>query len=119
MKAEIPGSVSLREQLGIEQEDPRIFKPISLEEAINASRMIADDTTIQPDMRNRVEVGLILDLMPAHLTPRKEAVAKALNLSTRTIRRRELEWEMIDPLDRFDLVRNALRVVVAERARML
>ena len=119
MSAEIPGSVSLREQLGISQEDPKVFKPITLEEAIQAARVIADDTTIQPEMRPRVEVGLILDLMPAHLTPRKEIIAKALDLSPRTIRRRELEWESFDQIERFDLVRHALRVVIATRAANL
>jgi hypothetical protein len=117
MSAEIPGSVSLREQLGIEQEDPKIFKPITLEESMEAAKVVAADTTIDDDLRPCIEIGIILDLMPAHLTPRKERIARAMNISARTVRRRELDWELLDPLQRFDLVRNALRVVITGRAR--
>lgn len=119
MSGEIVGSASLRSQIGIEAEDPRIFRPISVAEALEVARIIRADTSIEEEIREVVEVGIPLDLMPAHLTPRKEILAEALRVSVRTIRRRELAWELCDQRVRFDLVHRASRLVFANRGSRL
>ena len=119
MSGEIVGSASLRSQIGIAAEDPRIFRPISVAEALDVARIIKADTSIDEDIREVVEVGIPLDLMPAHLTPRKELLAEALRVSVRTIRRRELAWELCDQKVRFDLVHRASRLVFANRGSKL
>jgi hypothetical protein len=119
MSGEIVGSASLRSQIGIAAEDPRIYRPISVAEALDAARIIKADTSIEEDIRDVIEVGIPLDLMPAHLTPRKELLAEALRVSVRTIRRRELAWELCDQRIRFDLVHRASRLVFANRGSRL
>ena len=119
MSGEIVGSARLRSQIGIAAEDPRIFRPISVAEALDVARIIKADTSIEEDIRDVIEVGILLDLMPAHLTPRKEILAEALRVSVRTIRRRELAWELCDQRVRFDLVHRASRLVFANRGSRL
>ena len=114
-RAEIPGSASVRSQVGILPEDPAIFRPIMLEEALAAARIIGRDSQIQDEIRCILDVGIVLDLMPGHLTPRKAALSEALTLSVRTIRRREIAWELGDQRSRFDLVHRASRLVFANR----
>jgi hypothetical protein len=115
MRAEIPGAASIRTQVGIRSEDPRVFRPIRLTEALRAARIIRADETLSEEIRALVEVGIPLDLMPGHVTPPKAALAEALRVSVRTIRRRELAWETADQRLRFDLVHRAARLVFAER----
>lgn len=119
MSGEIVGSASLRSQIGIEAEDPRIFRPISVTEALEVARIIKADETIDEEIRDCIEVGIPLDLMPSHLTPRKETLAEALRVSVRTIRRRELAWELSDQRIRFELVHRASRLVFANRGSRL
>jgi hypothetical protein len=114
-RVEEPGSVSIRAQVGIRAEDPRVFRPIRLTEALRVARIIAADDSIPEEIRGLVEVGIPLDLMPGHVTPAKTALAEALRVSVRTIRRRELAWELCDQRVRFDLVHRASRLVFAER----
>lgn len=114
-RVEIPGAVSIRSQVGIRPEDPRVFRPIRLAEALRVARLIRADESIPEEIRALVEVGIPLDLMPGHVTPVKTALAEALRVSVRTIRRRELAWELADQRLRFDLVHRAARLVFAER----
>jgi hypothetical protein len=114
-RVEEPGSVSIRAQVGIRAEDPRVFRPIRLTEALRVARIIAADESIPEEIRGLVEVGIPLDLMPGHVTPAKAALSEALRVSVRTVRRRELAWELCDQRVRFDLVHRASRLVFAER----
>lgn len=114
-RVEEPGAVSIRSQVGIRAEDPRVFRPIRLAEALKVARIIRADETIPEEIRALVEVGIPLDLMPGHVTPAKAALAEALRVSVRTVRRRELAWETADQRLRFDLVHRAARLVFAER----
>lgn len=111
-----PGSEAIRGQLGITAEDPAVFKPHSLYESLKVARIIRDDEEIVSRIRRLVEVGIVLDLMPGHLRPRRDRMARALGCSVRTVLRREIEWEGVDPLERFALVRRASRLIVAMRA---
>ena len=115
-KVHEPGSQSIRAQLGIAQEDARIFRPNRLIECLRVARIIRDDESITPEVRRLVEVGIVLDLMPGHLRPRRERMAAALGCSVRTVVRREIEWEAVCVLERFELVRRACRLIVSMRA---
>lgn len=116
---EIPGSVSIRTQLRIATEDPRIFRPIEIAEAIEVARIIRRDVQIPEEIRPVLETGICLDLMPGHLTPRKSLIAEALRVSVRTVRRHELAWELNDQRLRFDIVHRAARLVFANRGSNL
>ena len=110
-----PGSQSIRAQIGIRTEDPAVFHPITLEEALEVAQIIAADESLDREYARAAETGIVLDLMPGDLTPRKDVVAQALGLSVRTIRRRELVWELSNQLERFSLVMRALRLLIAKR----
>ena len=115
MKVDIPGAASIRSQVGIQAEDPAIFRPIEVDEAIEAARVLKRDETISEEIRDLLEVGIALDLMPGHLTAPKTAIAERLRVSVRTIRRREIDWELVDQRIRFDLTHRAARLVFAAR----
>lgn len=116
MRLSEPGSESIRAQLGIEQEDPAVFRAAQLAEAVSAARTIRDDEELPREVRLCAEVGITLDLMPGHLSPQRTALARRLACSARTVRRRELAWEGVDPVLRFDLVRRAIRLLIVQRA---
>ena len=118
-RLEEPSAFSVRSQVGIEQEDPRVFHPIRLAEALKVARILKRDEALPEDILDILEVGIPLDLMPSHLTPAKTALAEALGVSVRTIRRRELAWETEDQRLRFDLVHRASRIVFTERGARL
>ena len=110
------GSASMRSQLGIKSEDPRIFRPVTMREALAAAKTVARDECIDSWMAGILCVGLPLDLMPSHLTPRKQDLAAALGVSVRTVRRREIDWECHPRQDtRWLLVHRAFRLIVARR----
>ena len=113
------GAEALRVRLGIAQEDPKVFRANSLEESVAVARIIRDDEEFPREMRGVVEVGIVLDLMPDHLTPRRDALARRLGCSVKTVRRRELAWEGLDPNVRFALVHRASRLVIALRAAIM
>lgn len=114
-RIEIPGAASIRSQVGIVPEDPEVFRPIEIKEALEAVGILERDETISEEIRALLSVGILLDLMPGHLTPRKSMIAERLRVSVRTIRRREIDWELVDPRIRFDLTHRASRLVIAAR----
>ena len=71
----IPGSASVRSQLGIVAEDPRIFRPYAVEELSSAAEILARDESISDHVRRLIPIGVVYDLRPAHLMPRVEQVA--------------------------------------------
>lgn len=118
-RVEFPGTASIRAQTSIEQEDERVFHPVTLREALRHSRLIRDDTALEPRVRRLAEVGVVLDLMPGHLMPRRHDHAVALGVTVRTIRRRAYAWEGIDQQTRFDCTQRAIRAIIAERGARL
>lgn len=114
-----PGAEALRVRLGIAQEDPAIFRANSLEESVAVARIIRDDDALPVAVRRMVEVGIVLDLMPDHLTPRRDVLARRLGCTVKTVRRKELAWEGIDRRVRFALVHRASRLVIALRAAIM
>jgi hypothetical protein len=114
-----PGAEAIRIALGIEQEDPQVFRPNTFDESLRVARIIRDDDQLTRQVRKVIEVGLVLDTMPDHLSPRRADMARRLGVTVRTIRRRELRWEGIDPVLRKDLVHRAKRLLIAIRAAAL
>jgi hypothetical protein len=110
------GTASIRSRLGIEQEDPRVFRPWEPELALRAGRVLERDETIPPAVRRLVALGIVLDLRPGDLTPRRADLARLLGISLATVRRREIRWEAVDPVIRFDLVRRATSMALQWRA---
>ena len=111
-----PGTDSFRSQMGIRQDDPEIFRPTRLVEAIRVARMIQRDEQIDRAIRSFVVVGIVLELMPGHLTPRRQRLARALGISKPAVDAAEIAWEGVDPIARFELVARAQRCVFALRA---
>jgi hypothetical protein len=83
------------------------------------ARIIRDDDALPVAVRRMVEVGIVLDLMPDHLTPRRDVLARRLGCTVKTVRRKELAWEGIDRRVRFVLVHRASRLVIALRAAIM
>jgi hypothetical protein len=111
------GSGSIRSIMGIETEDPRIFKPWEIALCLRAARILSRDHAIHPSLRGMVLLGIVLDLRPAQLTPSRAELARLLRVSVATIQRREAAWELFDPSERFDLVRRASRMCLVWRAQ--
>lgn len=110
-----PGSASVRSQLGIEQEDPLVFRPYTMEEAVRAAQILARDDSLPIAFRSLIPVGVPLDLRPLHLMPDTAVLAAAVGLSPRTIRTRRLLWELTDEVERFEIVRRACGMILAWR----
>jgi len=112
-----PGSQSIRRMLGIRPEDPKVFRPYTVPEAVAAAAIISADGGIAAEVRAMIPVGLAYDLCPAHLMPDCAEVATRLRVSPRRVRRQRLIWETVDPDLRFALVRRACRLILAWRGR--
>lgn len=109
----------IRSQLGIEQEDPRVFRRIRLREALRVARMIRDDAKLPRHVRRLAEVGLVLDLMPEGNRPRRHDHALALGVSETTVYRRALQWEGVDPVIRTHCIQRSIRALTAYRGASL
>lgn len=118
MRHSIVGSACFRRTLGIGQDEPRVFKPVTLDEAVAAASIVSTDVSVR-DARTCARVGIVYDLMPLHIRPQRSRLAKALRIGEATVRRKELEWEACPPVLRFDLVRRAMRSVIALRAAQM
>ena len=116
-RVSIPGSESLRSQLGIMPEDPDVYRPITVVEAADAARLVCRDTTLPRRLRTIGVVGIVLDLMPGHLTPTRDEIARALRIKASAVEKHELEWEvLVDERTRMDLVQVAYRAIASARA---
>jgi hypothetical protein len=115
-RLELPGSQSIRSQMGIVQEDPEVFRPYTLTEAKRAAEVLAGDRDIPAPVRRLLTVGLALDLRPGHLTPSKSHLALFLRHDRKTIASRELRWESVESSLRADLVGRAVSMILLWRA---
>jgi hypothetical protein len=118
-RLEEPGTASIRSQVGIAQEDPSVFYPFTLREALRVARFVRDDESIDRRVRALAEVGVVLDLMPGHLMPRRHDHAVALGVSARTIRRRAIRWEGVSESVKFYTTQITARAIIAERGAKL
>jgi hypothetical protein len=109
------GSAAVRWQVGIAADDAGVFRAVSLAEAVDAARIVSRDASVGA-FRQAALVGIVLDLMPGHLRPTREAIGERLSCSVGIVERRELAWELADQQTRFDLVARAIRLVLLLRA---
>ena len=112
-----PGVVSVRSQIGIVAEDPRVFHPYTVEEALRCAGILRRDLEIPGAVRSLLTVGLAFDLLPGHLSPSEEALARRLNISEESVSRRRLKWETVDPVLRFEISRRSTSMILAWRGR--
>lgn len=110
-----PGVASVRAQLGIEQEDPAIFRAYEIAEILPVVGWLRNSGDVPRSVRRIVEVGVLYDLRPQHLSPRLTEVGKALGIAASTVARHRELWEGIDPQLRFDLVQRAVRMLLVFR----
>ncbi len=115
-RLELPGSESIRSQIGIVQEDPEVFRPYLLTETKRAAEVLAGDREIPTPVRRLLTVGLALDLRPGHLTPSKSHLSQFLRHDRKTIASRELRWESVDSVLRAQIVERAVRMILLWRA---
>ncbi len=116
-RCELPGTASIRSQVGIVQEDPAIFRPYTISECCAAAEILAGDSETPRPVRRLLQVGLCLDLRPGHLTPTKASLAHKLRRDRKTVVAHELAWESVDPILRAEIVAKAVRMIVLWRAR--
>jgi len=112
-----PGIVSVRSQIGIEVEDERIFRPYTVDEAIRVAAILRRDPDIPRGVRALLAVGMIYDLIPGHLSPDDEAIARRLRTTATRIEDRRVRWESVDPVLRFDLVHRSTAIIIAWRGK--
>lgn len=112
-----PGIVSVRSQIGIEVEDERIFRPYTVDEALRVASILRRDPEIPIGVRSLLAVGIVYDLLPGHLSPDDEALARRLRTRVDRIEDRRVRWESVDPVLRFDLVHRATALIIAWRGK--
>lgn len=114
---DFPGTESIRSQVGIVQEDPRVFRPYTMTECCAAAEILAGDSETPKPVRKLLAVGLCLDLRPGHLTPQRSRLAHQLRRDRKTVVAHELAWESVDPVLRAEIVGKAARMILLWRAR--
>lgn len=107
-----PGAVhtdGARAAIGGARADAR---PFALGESIAAARVVARESAYP---RSLVLVGVVLDMMPGHLTPRRALLARRLRIRRELVEAAELVWEVADDADRVRLLAAAVRVARVRR----
>lgn len=116
-RVSVPGSESLRSQLGIEPEDRTVFRPITPQEAHKAARIVCRDENLPDRLRTIGVLGLVLDLTPGHLRPKFSLLVTLIGRSRSTLADWEIEWESRTEEEvRSEMVQRAFRLILADRA---
>lgn len=110
-----PSAYEIRQRWGIVQNDGRIFKPYTLDECLAAADLISSDPAIRRNAKPVVRLGVVLDLMVGHLTPRRATLARRFKVSRVVLADLERQWELWDQGDRMRLVMRSIRLVQADR----
>ena len=113
------GASSIRKQLGIAENDPRVFREYTPAEAVWCARVLGRDLRIPPEVRRVLAVGLVVDLLPKQTNPERIGYFAGVD-GTRAARRLTtsemlLVWESVDPALRFDLVHKSVRMILTLR----
>ncbi len=94
---------------------PSRSRPFSIEEVHSAALILASEWNIADVPLRVLVVGMILDLRPADLTPRRRDIAKMLRVSAESVCGDEVLWEMLCEDRRMDFVRRAVRIILSMR----
>lgn len=105
------GSVELTTLLAA---SPRAVKhaPVRLSEALQAGRLVASRNTLPEQL---VVTGVTLDLMCTLKGAPRGAMCRHMRVRPEELRAMEMLWEQLDHMRRFELVREAMRFVLALR----
>lgn len=104
----LAGSAALREAIASE----RYAHPFSRAEALAAAAVISRDQGLPKDW---LSVGICLDLLAASDANSRRSMRRALGIDAGYARAMETAWEALQPQTRIDLVRVAVRIVMARR----
>ena len=88
--------------------------PFTLAESFAAADVVWPDTELP---REVAVSGIVYDMMPAHLSPRRDVVARRLRVAPDVVRVALLLWECAEDAMRFDVVRRAVGIARARRIR--
>ncbi len=94
---------------------PAYSRPFTIEEAQSAALILAAEWNIADVPMRVLIVGIVLDLRPGDLTPRRRDLAKFLRVSAAQINDDEVAWEMLCEDRRMDFVRRAVRIILPMR----
>lgn len=81
-------------------------------EAMHAAEIIWPETGLP---RPLAVVGIVYDMMPGHLSPRRGWFAKQIGVHVETVRAAELIYEMLDGAKRIEYLAAATRIARVRR----
>ena len=111
------GVASIRSQIGIEDEDPTVFRPYEVSEILQCAKILVTDDRTPQAVRRLLRVGLCYDLRAGHLSPLPDALAVTLGISARRVRAARLRWECVAPALRFDLCARSVGMILCWRGQ--
>jgi len=86
--------------------------PFRFHDAYAAAETVWPETNLP---REIAVAGIVYDMMPGHLSPRRAYVARRLRIDPETVPAMLALWEMVEPAVRFDAVRRAVSVARTRR----
>jgi hypothetical protein len=120
MRLDDPGTGRIRDRLGIEAEDPRLFHPYTPKEIVKAADILARDERLvreAPRLVPILRVGLLADLRVEHLTLPHEEIARIVGHPLEAVSRAMLVWECAEPSARAWAIQRATRMILVWRAQ--
>ena len=110
-----PGPHEMRQRFGVVQNDTKLFKPYELNECLGVSRLVTTDPSIKDDVKPVVRLGIVLDLMTGHRTPKRLTLCRQFRIKRSQLDELERRWELFDEVERFRLVARCVRLIQADR----
>jgi len=90
-------------------------RPFAVDEALDAARILSRSWAVRGITRTVLLVGVVYDLMPNDLTPNRDRLAKRVGISREKLDEAEMVWESFAEEARLDLIKRAVRIVLASR----
>lgn len=90
-------------------------RPFTVDEALDAARILSRSWAVRGITRTVLLVGVVYDLMPNDLTPKRDKLAKRFGISREKLDEAEMVWESFAEEARLDLIKRAVRIVLASR----
>ena len=87
-------------------------RPFAFRAAYDAAEVVWPDTHLP---REIAVAGIVFDMMPGHLSPRPEPLAKRLRIEPETVAAVLAIWELVEPNVRFEAVRRAVAIARIRR----
>jgi len=87
-------------------------RPFGFAESYAAAEIVWPDTRLP---REIAVAGIVFDMMPGHLSPRRAVIAKRLRVEPETVGALLAIWELVEPGARFDAVRRSVAIARVRR----